>query len=71
MTETKPKKKMGRPLKNPGEPRTASLKLRLTVSEKETISKAAELAGLSVTAFIVVTAQRAVSTFEVAKVLDR
>jgi uncharacterized protein (DUF1778 family) len=54
--ETKPKKKIGRPLKNPGEPRTASLTLRVTPREKATIVQAAELEGVSVVQFICSTA---------------
>lgn len=56
MTETKPKKKMGRPPKVDGERRSLQLRLRLLPSEKAELQKAAKRLGISVSTFIVSTA---------------
>lgn len=52
--KTPAKKRMGRPPKTAGEPRTEWLRLRVSVSEKRQLTTNAAAAGMSLTEFLVV-----------------
>lgn len=66
MTETKPKKKMGRPPAG-AEPKSLQLRLRLSPAEKEALHKAAINQGISVSKFILSTALERAAELDIQK----